>query len=346
MSETNVAATMKAIVYDAPEQFDLREIPVPQPGPGELRFRVELAGVCGTDNHIHDGTFFAAFPLTPGHEPVGIVDALGDGVDGFTVGQRIVATGVGGCGNCTNCRRGRPLLCANLTALGVTGPGAFAEYMVAPAAWCFDANDLAPEVAVLAEPTACAIHGVERLRLAPGARALVFGAGPTGLILAQLLARGGAAHVTVAAPSVHKLDLAVTLGIDSAVRIGRDGSGYNDLAAAAPDGYDVVVDATGASAVTGRALPLVRDGGTLLIYGVTSPDESVSISPFDVYRREITITGSFAQISSFPAALAALRSGRVDTTGLITHRFPLDGFREALTAVSTDPTAHKVVVAP
>ncbi|KQR51438.1 2-deoxy-scyllo-inosamine dehydrogenase [Leifsonia sp. Leaf336] len=337
---------MRAIVYDAPEVFRVHEIPTPSPGPGELRFRVELAGVCGTDHHIHDGSFFAAFPLTPGHEPVGIVDAIGDGVDGFRIGQRIVATGVGGCGTCSNCRRGRPLLCANLTALGVTGPGAFAEYMVAPAAWCFDASDLTPEVAVLAEPTACAIHGVERLRVAPGSRALVFGAGPTGLILAQLLATGGAAHVTVAAPSDHKLRLALTLGVDAAVKIGRDGSGYERLTEAAPEGYDVVVDATGASAVAERALGLVRDGGTVLIYGVTSPNESVTINPFDVYRREITITGSFAQISSFPDALAALRSGRVLTRGLITHRYPLDRFGDALTAVSTDPTAHKVVIAP
>lgn len=337
---------MKAVVYQAPEDFEVREIPTPEPGPGEIRFRVELAGVCGTDQHVHDGSFFATFPLTPGHEPVGIVDAIGEGVEGFRVGQRIVANGVGGCGSCANCRRGRPLLCSSLTALGVTGPGAFAEFMVAPAAWCFDADGLAPEVAVLAEPTACAIHGVDRLAVAPGSRALVLGAGPTGLILAQLLATGGAAHVTVAAPSEHKLALATALGIDAVVRIGRDGSGYAALAEAAPDGYDVVVDATGASAVTERALSLVRDGGTLMIYGVTSPEETVQINPFDIYRREITVTGSFAQITSFPDALAALRNGRVRTEGLITHRYPLEQFGEALAAVSTDPTAHKVVVAP
>ncbi len=337
---------MRAIVYDAPETFGVRDVPTPEPAPGEIRFRVELAGVCGTDHHIHDGSFFAAFPLTPGHEPVGIVDAIGAGVDGFRIGQRIVANGVGGCGSCANCRRGRPLLCANLTALGVTGPGGFAEYMIAPSAWCFDADDLAPEVAVLAEPTACAIHGVDRLHVAPGSSALVFGAGPTGLILAQLLAKSGAAHVTVAAPSEHKLKLALALGVDAAVPIGRDGSGYERLTVGSPDGYDIVVDATGAAAVTERALPLVRDGGTLLIYGVTSPDDRVAISPYDVYRREITIIGSFAQISSFPDALNALRNGRVRTEGLITHRFPLERFGDALTAVSSDPTAHKVVIAP
>lgn len=337
---------MKAVVYEAPERFAVREIPTPEPGPGEVRFRVELAGVCGTDQHVHDGSFFASFPLTPGHEPVGVVDAIGEGVEGFRIGQRIVANGVGGCGLCANCRRGRSLLCTSLTALGVTGAGAFAEQMVAPAAWCFDADDLTPEVAVLAEPTACAIHGLERLRVHPGSSALVFGAGPTGLILAQLLASGGATHVTVAAPSAPKLELARSLGIDAVARIGRDESEYRELREAAPDGYDVVVDATGAAAVTERAFGHVRDGGTLLVYGVTSPDDRVSLSPFEIYRREITVTGSFAQNTSFPDALSALRSGRVRTEGLITHRFGLEEFGEALAAVSADPTAHKVVVAP
>lgn len=347
MSENNERRDqMKAVVYSAPEVFVVEEIPTPLPAEGEIRFRVELAGVCGTDLHVHDGSFFADFPLTPGHEPVGVVDAIGEGVDGFVIGQRIVATGVGGCGLCSNCRRGMRLLCANLTALGVTGAGGFAEYMVAPAEWCFDASDLSPEVAVLAEPTACAIHGVERLSPRPGSDALVFGAGPTGLILAQLLVHGGAARVTVAAPSGQKLELARSFGIDHTVQIGRDGSGYDRLREIAPEGFDIVVDATGASAVTQRGLDHVRDGGTLLVYGVTSPEDSIMVNPFDIYRREITITGSFAQIDSFPAALSALRSGRVKTDGLITHRFPLESYGEALQAVASDPSAHKVVMVP
>ncbi|MFF2275595.1 zinc-dependent alcohol dehydrogenase family protein [Agromyces sp. NPDC058126] len=337
---------MRAVVYSAPTEFEVTDVPDPMPGPGEVRFRVELAGVCGTDLHVHDGTFFAEFPLTPGHEPVGVVDAIGEGVEGFELGRRIVATGVGGCGTCENCRRGKRLLCTSLTALGVTGPGAFAEYMIAPARWCFDAADLEPEQAVLAEPTACAIHGVERLALEPGSSALVIGAGPTGLILAQLLAHGNAATVTVAAPSAHKLALAARFGADEVVRIGRDGSGYDELRAIAPNGFDVVVDATGAAAVTQRALGHVRDGGTLLVYGVTDPTDTVEFSPFDVYRREISITGSFAQIDSFPAALAALRSGRVATDGLISHDFGLDEYDRALATLRDEPTAHKVVIRP
>lgn len=337
---------MKAVVYSEPREFRVLEVPDPIPGPREVRIRIELAGVCGTDLHIDEGTFIAQFPLVPGHEPVGVIDAIGAEVRQFTVGQRVVATGVGGCQVCDNCRRGRALLCRDLTALGVTGPGAFAEFMVVPERWCFDAGTLTAEQAVFAEPSACAVHGVDRLGLPAGSRALVLGAGPTGLVLAQLLARGNASQVVVAAPSAHKLDLARRFGIDRTVQIGRDGSGHEAIRSIAPGGFDAVVDATGAAGATQLAIDHLRDGGTLLIYGVTNPEDRIRISPFDVYRRELTITGSFAQIDSFPAALNAIEAGRVRTDGLISHEFTLDRYGDALAALRSDPTVHKVVIRP
>jgi len=339
---------MRAVVYDAPRSFTVAEIARPVPGPGMVRFGIELGGVCGTDRHIHDGTFFASFPLTPGHEPVGIVDAVGEGVDPLLIGSRVTANGIQSCGQCSYCRRGEPLRCRNLNALGVTGPGAFAEYMLAPAEACFVVNDLEADVAVLAEPTACAMHGLDTLDLRPGSDVLLFGAGPTGVIMAQLLRHGGAARVTVAAPSAFKLELARSYGIDETLQIDRDDP---DAAAAAaralaPDGFDAVIDATGSATVSQQCVPLVRDGGTVLFYGVTDPADTITISPFDVYRREVVIKGSFAQSHSFPQAVAALRHGRVRTEGLITHRFGLDGFGQALDALSGDRTAHKIVIAP
>ena len=339
---------MQAVVYDAPRSFGVREVPTPEPGPGEVRVRIELAGVCGTDRHIHDGDFFAVFPLTPGHEPVGIVDAVGEGVSDAVVGRRVAVNGIDACGACIYCQRGEPLHCRNLVALGVTGAGAFAEAMLAPASGVYAVDDLTPDVAVLAEPTACAVHGMEILAVRPGSSALLFGAGPTGLILAQLLAHGGAAHVTVAAPSEFKLELARSFGIDETVRTDR-----RDPAAAAaqirqahPDGFDVVVDATGTAAVSEQCVALARDGGTVLFYGVTSPADRIAVSPYDIYRREITIKGSFAQSHSFERAISALRSGRVRTEGIINRRFPLERFGDALEALRSDRAAHKVVVQP
>jgi D-arabinitol dehydrogenase (NADP+) len=116
--------------------------------------------------------------------------------------------------------------------------------------------------------------------------------------------------------------------------------------AVAPDGFDIVVDATGSSIVTEQALALTADGGTVLIYGVTDQADRVAMSPYDIYRRELTIKGSFAQVLSFPRAVAMLRSGHVRTEGLITHRFRLADFASAISAVKGDPTVHKAVVIP
>jgi D-arabinitol dehydrogenase (NADP+) len=111
-------------------------------------------------------------------------------------------------------------------------------------------------------------------------------------------------------------------------------------------GYDLVVDATGAPAVAEVLVPLTRNGGTCVFYGVTADEDRVAISPYDVFRRELTIKGSFAEISSFPAALAALRAGRARTAGLITHRFGLGDYGLALETLRSDRTAHQVVVVP
>jgi D-arabinitol dehydrogenase (NADP+) len=214
----------------------------------------------------------------------------------------------------------------------------------------FSVDGLAEDVAVFAEPAACAMHGLESLDLRPGASVLVFGAGPTGLLLAQLIASGGASSVTVAAPSQFKLDTAAGLGIDRTVRISRDDAEGNiaTLRKASPGGagYDVVVEATGSTRVGDICVPLARNGGTVLVYGVTRADEIVTFHPFDVFRREITIKGSFAEITSFAAAIAALRGGRAKTDGIITHRFPLDDYGKALDALENDPAVHKIVIVP
>ena len=339
---------MRAVVYSAPRQFEVRTVPTPEPGAGQVRLAVEIAGMCGTDLHIHAGGFFSKYPLTPGHEIVGRVDSLGDGVDGLTVGQRVVADNTVLCGHCPACRRDRPLFCSNFYSLGVNGPGAFAEYVVVGASKCFPADDMSLGTAVMTEPTACAIHGMDVLELRPGSDVLVFGAGPTGLVLAQLLAQGGAARVTVAAPTEFKLALARDFGIDKTVQIDRGDPSASSavLRDNAPEGYDVVVEATGAVAVAEMCVPLTRDGGTVLIYGMANEADIVPIHPYEVFRRELSLKGSFAQTHCFDRALGVLRSGRVRTDGIITHEFPLDEYGRALEALRADPSCMKAAIVP
>ena len=340
---------MKAVVYDAPKQYSVREVPTPEPGPGEVRIKVNQVGVCGTDVHIHHGDFGAVFPLTPGHELVGTIDALGEGTGRFAVGEQVTVNPNVYCGTCDYCLAGRLILCSDMKGLGSNFPGFFAECATVREDLVFSVEGIHPDTAVFTEPAACAMHGLESLQIRPGATALVFGAGPTGLLLAQLIRSGGAASVTVAAPTPFKLETARALGVDQTVLIDRadmEGNRARLLEASGADGYDYVVEATGSTAIGNICVPLTRNGGTVLVYGVTRADETVSFHPFDVFRREITIKGSFAEMTSFGAAIRALRSGRAKTDGIITHRFSLDDYGKALDAVANDRTAHKVVIVP
>lgn len=341
---------MRAVVYDAPRSYAVTDIPMPEPGVDEVRIKVEQVGVCGTDLHIHEGDFNAVFPLIPGHELVGVVDRLGAEVAGLRLGEQVSVNPNVHCGICQYCRAGRLILCANLKGLGSNFPGFFAEYVTVPSRLVFSTEGLPKDTAVFTEPAGCAMHGLETLGLRPGSSALVFGAGPTGLLLAQLIAAGGASSVTVAAPTQFKLDTAAALGIDRTVRIDRDDTAgtIEKLRAASPsgDGYDVVVEATGSTRIAESCVPLTRNGGTVMIYGVTRAEERVFFHLFDVFRREITIKGSFAEITSFGAVIAALRSGRVRTDGIITHRFSLEDYGKALDALQSDPTVHKIVIVP
>jgi D-arabinitol dehydrogenase (NADP+) len=340
---------MKAVVYDAPKQYSVKEVPTPEAGPGEVRIKVHQVGVCGTDVHIHHGDFGAVFPLTPGHELVGTIDALGEGTGRFAVGEQVTVNPNVYCGTCDYCLAGRLILCSNMKGLGSNFPGFFAEYATVREDLVFSVEGIHPDTAVFTEPAACAMHGLETLQIRPGATALVFGAGPTGLLLAQLIRSGGAASVTVAAPTPFKLETAKALGVDQTILIDRadmEGNRARLLEASGADGYDYVVEATGSTAIGNICVPLTRNGGTVLVYGVTRGDETVSFHPFDVFRREITIKGSFAEMTSFGAAIRALRSGRARTDGIITHRFSLDDYGKALDAVAGDRTAHKVVIVP
>ena len=231
--------------------------------------------------------------------------------------------------------------------MGVHRPGFFAEYASADHRQVFSVDGLESDTAVFAEPTACAMHGLETLSQRPGGSALVMGAGPTGLLLAQLIGSGGATSVTVGDIVPFKLETAAGLGVDSTVSMTKDPAQNIDrLRAASPtgDGYDVVVEATGTTAVGNICVPLTRNGGTVLVYGVTRPDERLSISPFELFRREITIKGSYAEMTSFAAAISALRTGRARTDGIISHKFSLEDYGKALEALASDPTAHKVVI--
>jgi D-arabinitol dehydrogenase (NADP+) len=337
---------MRAVVYQRPGHFEVGDVPDPRPGPGEVLLESVAAGVCGTDLHLLAGEFLARYPLVPGHEIVGRVAAHGAGVTGPPVGELVAADNTVLCGACFFCRRDQPLFCRDFTSLGCNAPGAFAELVAVRAEKCFPLDGLDPMVAVMTEPLACAMHGADVLRLRPGSDVLVFGAGPTGLLLTQLLLHGGAARVTVAAPSEHKLALARRFGADQTVRIARDDpvAGIQELGRLAPYGFDAVVEATGSVAVLQACPGLTMDGGTVLVYGVAREEDRASLSPYEIFSRELRVQGSFAQTHCFDRALLALRTGRVRTDRIVTDRFSLGDHGAALDAVRGSQTVKAVVL--
>ncbi|HWK26591.1 MAG TPA: zinc-dependent alcohol dehydrogenase family protein [Solirubrobacter sp.] len=337
---------MRALVYDAPKEFSVREVPTPEPGPGQALVRVRACGICGTDLHLHEGEFLAAYPLIPGHEIAGEVAAVGPDVTGLPAGTRVVVDNTELCGHCFYCRRDLPLYCENFVSHGCNTAGGLAEYVLVPAAKVFPIRGLSWDEAIMVEPTACAVHGMDRIALTPGCDVLLLGAGPTGLVLAQLLKRNGAARLVVAAPAGAKLELAGELAADETVAIDRadPAAAFAALGHANPYGFDVVVEATGAAPLLAPALSLVRTGGQLIVYGVYPESATAALSPYEIFRREITVKGSFAQTHCFDRALAYLESGAVRVDRLITQRCALDDFATALAGLSDRATIKSVVL--
>lgn len=338
---------MRAVVYPEARVFSVEQVEERTLTAGEVRLRVLASGVCGTDQHIHDGGFGARFPVTPGHEMVGKIIEVHRSVRDRRLGQRVVVDNVLTCGACDQCHDGRAGLCRNLEAYGLTLQGSVAETIVVLASKTILVGDLATEIAVLAEPLACVIHGMDVLQLTPAADTLVIGAGPTGQLLSQMLARGGASRVVVAAPTLEKLEVARHNGATTLIRTDRRdfSASHPELSALAPTGFDAVIDATGAADVLNHLVPLVRDGGTLMVYGMASETVQLTMNPYEIFRRELTIKGSFSQTNCLQRAVALLTNGRVVADGIVTHCFGLDDYDAALAALR-DPSCLKAIVMP
>ncbi len=340
---------MKALIYSAPECFSVMDVPTPAPRRGQVLIRVGACGVCKTDLHIHHGKFSSAFPLIPGHEFAGQVAAIGEGVTRCCVGDRVVADNQRACGVCDNCRRGEPLFCAAMFAQGVNAHGGFAEYTIVEDERIYPlAAQRTFAEGTLVEPAACVIHGLDIIKPRVGDDVLLFGAGPTGLLMAQLLRRAGVSLLAVAEVAPRKRELAEKLAqaLPVAVSLDHPHAHVEQLRALRPQGFDIVIDATGVPAVVERLPDFVRIGGKLVFYGVCPEEAEIRIQPYDIFRRELSIFGSFSQLHTFSRAVALFNQGLINTEGMLTHSLPLEGWGEALRLMQAGGEAVKIVITP
>jgi len=319
------------VIFPSAGRIAVQDVPEPKCGDDEVIVRVARAGLCGTDVHIFHNEYLSKFPLVPGHEFCGTVVEVGRNVDFIKTGRRVAVDPNIDCGHCEFCRRQQNNQCLNWQGVGITRAGAFAEYVAAPArlAYCVpDAiNDAA---AAFIEPLSCVIHAMSRLPMDAGDDVLLFGAGPIGLLLMQVLKSRGAARVVVVDKQAHRLALATQLGATHTVAASAKSS--EELRALSPNGFAIVADATGVPAVIERAFDHLRPYGRFLQFGVAPKDAKVSIEPFRIFKNDWTIIGSFALCYTFEPAIALLASGTIDVASLVSHTLPLDRFEEGFNA--------------
>ncbi len=329
---------MRAIRIAQPEQVRVVDLPTPQPGENDVLLKVMSSGICGTDIHILRGEYLGDYPVIPGHEFAGIVEAVGAGVTRFQAGDRVAVEPNVACDNCYNCLHNRHNFCSNWQAIGVTRPGGMAQHVLVPEKSTFAIGDLPFEHGAFVEPLSCVLHGVERARVRLADRVAILGAGPIGILLLQTVRLQGATRVTMVEKNPARAELAVACGAQRC---------FSRLDALEEDHYDVVIDATGVIPVMARAIDLARHGGTVLWFGVPPLGQRMELEPFKIFRKGLTVLSSFTSVRNSYQAVALLQSGRVDVSNLISHQLPLDEFERGVELIEQGrDSVKKVLILP
>ena len=336
---------MRAAVITGPNQIAIQDVPRPRPRKNEAVIKVTACGVCGTDVHILSGEFPVRYPCIPGHEAFGVVDEVGSEVTGVKVGDTVAIDPAVACNSCYFCAQNKQNHCENWNSIGGTLPGAYAEYVAVPQGNLFPASFSDPGAGVLVEPLACVIYGQERARLGIGDSVLIFGAGPIGLLHLQLSLRSGAAVADVVDLNPERLALARSLGARACVS-GRAENLAETLREREPRGYDLVIDATGSPRALKSAIPMVKNSGKLLVFGVCPENDKIEISPYDIYRRDLTILGSFSIRRTFLAALRVIAGGQLNLEALVGEKYRLEDLPRALDGMAKGATNKKLLVVP
>lgn len=306
---------MKALYIEKENTVCLKDVPKPVPEPDEVLIKVAACGFCGSDIHILKGDHVQKYPVIPGHEFSGVIEAVGSDVVNFKAGDRVAADPNIFCENCDSCKSNHQIHCKNLSVLGSLRDGAFAEYVTVPERCVFDIGTLDFIQASMAEPLGCVINSHNKYEIPIGSTVLIMGAGTIGLMQMLLAKRRGAARVVMADLKEKQLQKAKKLGADITVK--SDDRVEQTLRGIAPEGFDIVIDATGVPACVEMGVRLVRDVGKMIVFGACPIGSSITVDPFDIYFRDITVIGSYALEKTLGQAIAMLRSGAIDLRPLV-----------------------------
>jgi L-iditol 2-dehydrogenase len=345
-----------AACLHAPGDLRLESVPDPEPGDGDLVLRVLACGTCGTDVKVFRfGHQHISLPRVMGHEIAGEIVAVGAGVTDWDVGDRVQIIAAIPDLTCFQCQRGFQTVCEDLESMGYQYDGGFAEYIRVPAKVLAAGgvnripDGLEAAEAAVTEPLACVLNGQELARVGDGDTVAVVGAGPIGCLHVRLARARGAAKVFLVDVNPSRLALAARLGADALV----DGSAVDPVSAIRDltdgRGADVVITAAASKPAQEQALSMAIARGRVSLFGGLPKDDSIIASDSNlIHYRELHVHGANSSVRrDYLEALEYLESGKIDGKSLITHRFPLSGFKEAVAAQNDARAgALKVIIRP
>jgi len=347
---------MLAAVYHGPNDLRVEQVPIPRIAAGEMLVKVMSASICGTDLRIYHGNHRMYTPGTvriPGHEVVGTIHEIGEGVLNYTIGQRVFVAPNTGCGHCRECISGNNNLCADYDAIGVTSDGGFAEYVKVPANSVRQGNVIPvsdkvdPAVAALMEPFACVLRGQNALHIRPGDVVLVIGAGPIGVMHSKLAKARGASRVVVSEPIPDRAAQAMRMGADRVVNPMEENLKSVLIQESGGRGADIIIVAAPVHAAQESALDLAAIGGRINFFGGLPKDRpTINFDSNLVHYKELIITATTAcSTADCWQANEIVSSGLIDLSDVVSQRFPL---KEAVAAFAAaeDRKSLKIVLEP
>jgi 2-desacetyl-2-hydroxyethyl bacteriochlorophyllide A dehydrogenase len=312
---------MKAAVISSPGEVDVKEIPVPAVADNDVLIEVKASGICGTDIHIFRGEYFGTYPVIPGHEFSGVVAAVGARVTRFAPGDRVAVEPNIPCDNCAACLSNRQNFCEKWNGVGLTLPGGMAQFTAVPEKAAILIGTIPFAAGAFVEPLSCVLHGVQRAGISLADRVLILGAGPIGILLLKAILLQGASSITSIDKNVARCEVARRTGASTVA------SSFDRLP---PDGFDVVVDATGVPAIMEKTLSFVRGGGRVLLFGVPPQSSRITFDAFTIFRKGLTILSSYTSVRNSIQAVRLLENRTIDVIPLVSHELPLSGFRRGI----------------
>ena len=330
---------------DAGVGLVLRQVPVPEPGPGEVLIKVHKTAICGTDVHIYNWDPWAQLHIKPpmviGHEYVGEIAALGAGVTGLHVGQRVSGEGHITCHHCRNCHSGNIQWCKNTVGVGVDRDGAFAEYVCIPETNVIIIDENLPEdVVAFFDAFGNATHTALMFPLI-GEDVLITGAGPIGIIAAGICKYAGARRVIITDVNDYRLELARKMGVDAAVNTVRESLNEVMTKQSLTEGFDVGLEMSGNGAALSQMVGAMRNGGKIALLGIGNKPIEMDMNA--IICKGLTLQGVYGRKMDNWHQMSYMVQGGLDVTPVITHRFHYTEFEQGFAAMNSGKSGKVIL---